>query len=498
MPIGRKLSVLLIPLLFQGCISVPKQEVESNLQAPLVLSDSMQKALSSAVFTEGEWPSEKWWEIFNDSQLSRFIETALADSPTMQLAQAKVDAALQLAKQKRAPLLPNLSFNANSNWQHLSKNGFFRSFAPEIPANVDDIWFTFNLFYDLDLFGSQKERYRAALGELHAQEAERAGVRLFLSAAVAKAYFELQANKLRLTILKKTETRRKSLLYLHTERKAKGLDNQIDLLEAQKELLDIAKMLSKTQENIELNEHMLKVLMGHNPDTVSSESLEILNIPFDDAIALPKDLSIELISRRPDLMAEIWRVESAAHEIGAARADFYPNINLMALAGFESLHFNNLLSWSSRAGTVNPAISLPIFTGGLLQSNVKSRWAEFHERAASYHELLLTAAREVVDGLTTLLKLNDQLHIQELTAYNLRDHTDLNLLRYREGLSPYMEALQTEVRLFNVELELVDLRLIRREACVNLVKALGGGYHVESPLNPSKNQAQNSEVADDK
>ncbi|MBI2742867.1 MAG: efflux transporter outer membrane subunit [Chlamydiales bacterium] len=486
MPSYWKFAALLAPLIFQGCITVPKQEVENNLQAPVVFSDSVQKALSSTVFVEGEWPSEKWWEIFQDPQLSRYIEMALEDSPTMQHAQAKVETALEFAKLKRSSLLPNLSFNTNSNWQYLSKNGFFRSFAPQIPATVDDIWFTFNLFYDLDLFGSTRERFRAALGEYHASEAERAGVQLFLSAAVAKAYFELQANIERRTLLSKTANRRKALLLLHADRKKYGLDTQIDLLEAEKELLEIEKLLSKTQENIELNEHMMKVLMGHSPD--GGVALQVLHIPFEDPIALPSDLSLNLLSRRPDLMAQIWRVEAAAHEIGAAKADFYPNINLMAFAGFESLHFNQLLSWSSRAGSANPAISLPLFTGGQLKANLKSKWAEFHQQTAAYHEILLTAAQEVVDQLTILLKLNDQLRIQNLTVENLLSHTNLSRARYLGAVSPYMEALQTEERLFDVELELVDLKLIRRQACVNLIKGLGGGYHQTAPLTPSKKE----------
>ncbi len=480
----KRISALLVLIALHSCMSVPKKDIESSLQETPTLSNSLARASESPLFTPGDWPSEEWWEMFNDPQLAAYIRAALGGSPTLQQADAKVIMAREYAKQQRASILPNLNLDAGNLLTHLSKTGFFRAYAPPIPGTVDDTWVVLNLSYDLDFFGKNRFRYKAALNLLQAQQAESADVRLTLGAAVAKGYFELQADIERNSLLKKTAQRRRSLLHLHELRRAYGLDTQIDLLEADQDLLEIEKAISINEQSIELSDHVVRVLMGHTPD--SANILEVLHIPFEEKVSLPSDLSLNLLSRRPDLMASIWQVESVANEIGAARADFYPDLNLFALAGFESVHIGKLFSWSNRAAGLIPALSLPIYTGGRLQANLREKWAEFHQATASYHSTLLNAAKEVVDQLTILLKLEDQLRIQQLTVENLRSHTELSLLRYAEGVSPYLEALETEEKLFDVEIQLIDLKLMQREALVNLIKGLGGGYNTTSPLTPSK------------
>ncbi len=472
---------LFVFLFFQACVSVPKRDVEKALPPPVSLVHSIEGALKNPAFQEGAWPEENWWEIFQDPLLSSYITTALADSPRMQQAEAKVEVAKQIAKEKRAILFPDLSFNPQTNWQHWSKNGIFRSFAPTFPGTFNDINVTFNSFWDLDLFGKNKQLYYAALGRFHAEEAEKASVRLFLSALVAKTYFELQAHHERYTLLKKTKEKRQTLLGLREARR-KEIDNEIRLLVSQENFLKIDQDLLKVQTAMALSEHLLRILMGKSPDGV--ESLEVSSLPARDVILLPQDLSLDLLARRPDLMAGIWKVEAAAKEIGAAKADFYPNVNLMAFAGFESLHFHNLFSWASRSASLNPAIHLPIFTAGRLRAHLRAKRAEFDGAVADYHEQLLRASKEVLDQISILNFLEEELRIQELTIDNLSQHTELSLQRYEKGIMARMDSLHVEENLLAEELELVNFELEWRQARVNLIKALGGGYHALPPLQP--------------
>jgi NodT family efflux transporter outer membrane factor (OMF) lipoprotein len=477
----RTLTLLLF-LFFQGCVSVPKDEIEQALPAPVSFSHALQEALKTPVFQEGDWPKENWWEIFNDPVLSGYISRALVNSPTMKQAEAQVEIAKQIAQEKRGILFPDLSFNPQTQWQHLSKNGLFRSLSPAVPPVINDMYVTFDSQWDLDLFGRNKELYYAALDRYRAEEAEKADVRLFLSAAVAKTYFELQANLERLSLLKKTQSKRRMLVDLSTARRKNSLNNEIHLLEPQANLLQLERDLFTVQTEIFLNEHLLRVLMGEGPDSPSP--LEVHDFPWKEPIPLPSDLSADLLARRPDLMAQIWRVEAAAKEIGAAKASFYPNINLLAFAGFESLHFHNLFSWSSKTISLSPAIHLPIFTGGRLKAKLREKRAEFQSAVAAYHEQLLSAAKEVVDQLTMLNFLDKQQQIQELTVDNLAQHSELTYQRYRKGISAYMNALEVEERFIFEEMQLIDIELSQRQACVNLVKALGGGYHLTPPLSP--------------
>jgi outer membrane protein TolC len=262
--------------------------------------------------------SENWWEIFSDPQLNQFITVAIEQSPTMQRALARVEVVRQVAKEKRSILFPHIDLEASSNWQYLSKRGFFRSFAPMIPANVNDIFATLNLTYDLDLFGKNRHQFYAALDLFRAEQAESAETRLLLSAAVAKTYFELQANQERLAIVKNLANRRRALSHLHSMRRSEGVDNEISVLDADKNLLEIEKLVLGLEEAVTLNAHLLRTLMAENPD--NSVPLPILPTSFRGKLSLPQNLSVDLLSRRPDLMAQIWRVEALAR--CAARATF--------------------------------------------------------------------------------------------------------------------------------------------------------------------------------
>lgn len=478
-----KRAIFLGLLALQGCVSVPQKKIDDRVASSLSFDASSERALASGVFQEGEWPTKNWWELFHDPQLASFIRTALADSPTMKRAEARMRAARQAANEKRAALFPHLDFDADTNWQYLSKNGFFRSIDPTIPGNINVIDVSLDFTYELDFFGKNRHTFEAAFGIAKAEEAERAQTILILSTAVASVYFELQADLSALHLLKEIGERRSILSQLHRERYTYGLDTEIRNLKFERDVLNIQNLILSIEKKIELDSHLLRMLMGHNPD--DGEKLMVVPSEMRGAFPLPCDLSADLLARRPDLMAQIWRVEAAAHEIGAARALFYPNVNLLAFAGFESVSFSNIFSWQSRMAALNPAINLPIFTAGKLTANLKGKKAKFDEAIASYHELLLQAAKEVVDQISLFRLVSDQLKIQRLTIDNVEKNYQLTSERFSVGVDRYTNVLDTEEQLLEQKLEWIKLEYERYLSAVRLIKALGGGYHTKPPLGNS-------------
>ena len=138
---------------------------------------------------------------------------------------------------------------------------------------------------------------------------------------------------------------------------------------------------------------MIKSLTGQGPD--AEEVFAKPSVVLEQAFPLPDHVALNLLSRRPDLMAQIWRVESAAHQIGVAKTYFYPNFNLSSLGGFETLAFGTMFSWNSKMGSLLPAFTLPIFNAGRLRANVNSKEDQYETEVYAYNELLLSAAREV-------------------------------------------------------------------------------------------------------
>ncbi len=472
-------TFLFLLLLLAGCVPEHKKEMAAIKEAP-TLSSSMDQALSREDFQQGEWPSEQWWELFEDPQLNDLIERGLQDSPTLKTAQARVQEAEQTARAERARLLPHLKAQYLEQWQYFSKNGFVESFYPSIPgisfpATANQIDLTLNFEYEFDFWGKNRKLYQAALGQQRARQAEASQATLMLLTSIAQTYFHLQANLAQREILLDKKDKRTELYELTSHRNRAGIDPVMQTLSAEKTLYDVDQALFIVEREIQLNYHLLNILIGKGPDEPALELplIAASNRPFP----LPEQLTADLLARRPDLQAQIWLVEAAAKEIGAAKADFYPNINLSAFGGLESLAFRNLFKTSSKMGGLVPAISLPIFTGGRLTAQLKGKVAAFNEAVFHYNELILKAAQDVADQLIILQTKKDELHVQ-MKALTLTDEQYyLSLSRFLKGVSTYLNTLNDEEHFLNQQLIVVNLYCDVNLATLQLIRALGGGYH---------------------
>jgi NodT family efflux transporter outer membrane factor (OMF) lipoprotein len=278
-------------------------------------------------------------------------------------------------------------------------------------------------------------------------------------------------------VLKERLHDRKQLFQLSARREEQGLDPAIPSLEKEQDVYQIEQTILMLEKDISLDQHMLSILVGVGPDTNLCK--EPMRAIFETAVSIPQDLSTDLLARRPDLIAQIWRVESAAKRIGAAKADFYPRVNLMAFAQLESLSFNKLLNIGSRQGGLVPALHLPIFTGGKLRANLKEKVAIFNEETYRYNELLLNAAKEVADQITTLSTTFDTLTLQINTLDSAEDQLELQYARYKQGINDFLTVLQREDLLLQQRYQLFAFERDYLLAVLKMIKALGGGYHTD-------------------
>jgi len=193
-------------------------------------------------------------------------------------------------------------------------------------------------------------------------------------------------------------------------------------------------------------------------------------------VALPSDLPAELIGRRPDIVAERWRVEASSQGITVAKAQFYPNVSLDAFVGSQSLGLSEFLSGGSRVLGIGPAISLPIFEGGRLRSNLGAHQAEYDAAVEKYNATVIAAIHDVVDQLVSLHWLEQEIQEQD-DALRLTQHAyDLATYRYRSGLANYLQVLSTESQVLAQKRLVIESQARQRELRLNLIRALGGGY----------------------
>jgi NodT family efflux transporter outer membrane factor (OMF) lipoprotein len=187
-------------------------------------------------------------------------------------------------------------------------------------------------------------------------------------------------------------------------------------------------------------------------------------------------VAVDLVGRRPDIVAARLRAKAAAKRIKVAKADFYPNIDLSADYGVQSLGIDKLFQYSSVIGAIGPAIHLPIFSEGRLEGAYRGARAEYDAAAASYDQTLANALRDVADAITAERALQSQVKDARAQLASADDAFHIATLRYRGGLSPYINVLTAENGALTARRNLADLQAQAVTLDVGLVRALGGGY----------------------
>ena len=251
------------------------------------------------------------------------------------------------------------------------------------------------------------------------------------------------------------------------ETRASALESNAKRSQAQTELLIL-------EEYIALQRHRIAALLGAGPDR--GLSIDPPAIKLSNKIGLPDNIAADLIGRRPDLVAARLQAQAFESRIEQKRADFYPNVNLAGFIGLQSLGLSRLTQGGSVIGAFGPAISLPIFTGGRLQGELKSAQAAYDESIATYNLTLTYALKNVADALVSLKALNGQLEQAELGLEAAKEALKLVLNRYQGGLSNYLDVLIAEDIMLSSLRMVTELSARRFTLDVNLIRALGGGY----------------------
>lgn len=483
--------ILILIVLLVGCARIPKKDLQAKLSPPISVENSVHEGIDSGIFTHGNWPDAQWWMSFDDPQLTLLIKNVLENNPTMGAAQMRAKKAVDEAYIVRASLFPHLSSGADVNWQHLSKDNLYRVEPSLLPAVIYQLGIGLELLYDFDLWGKNKQRYSAALGQARSTAAETAQTHLALSTAAASGYIDLQTNIQKQEVLVQILEKEKELLDLSRLNYQNALVDLRSVKKREAHVSSLDRDIVANRELIALGKNFLRTLMGISPD--SHEGMVAPSARFDQVFELPEHLSLDLLARRPDIIARVWQVESYAHDIRAAQALFYPDLNLRALGGLESLSWNKWFSKDSLAGSLNPAIHLPIFVGGRLRANLDARVAAFEEAVYEYNQALLQAAKDVADKISQVesatLRLRDEQAVEsdEATIF------ELSYARERSGLNSHISVLEREVDYLYARLKVIEINDSRLKNIVDLIKALGGGFVDHS--NKQKEWAQDARNA---
>ncbi|WP_091906275.1 efflux transporter outer membrane subunit [Chitinasiproducens palmae] len=454
-------------LALAGCVNYSGIHSDKTIASPDTLSST-----ETLPAQGGAWPDEQWAAQFGDPQLQALIDEALADSPSIADAQARLARAAAYSQGARGRLAPRVEARYALTRELLSSNALY-------PEPYGGQWYTENnasigATWDLDLWGRNRASLRQAISEEKASAAEAQAVRESISHSVARVYNELAHEYAQYDLIAKEIQRRKEIGEMTRARVGAGLDTQVEVRTSETNVASSDTALAEVEGRMAATRLRLAALLGKGPDrgnTIARPTL--LARP---AVALPDALPANLVSRRADLVAARWRVDAASQGVEAKKADFYPNLNLSAAFGFDAFGFGRFLQFGSRQANVGPALNLPIFDAGALRAELRGRYADYDAAVANYNKTLIDALSEIATQVAGIRSTEQQRERAQRAFDAAAEAYRLAVIRYRAGLSTQLQVLNADLNQLNEQQRLVDLNAIRVDQQFALIQALGGGF----------------------
>jgi multidrug efflux system outer membrane protein len=417
--------------------------------------------------------SSQWWKTFKDSKLNSLQSELIAQNLNLAAAYTRRQQALARLGIANSNRFPQLNATGGGSRERASQNGQ--------ASNLFDAYFNqynvgANLSYELDLWGRVRDLVRAGKADAEAANFAIADVRVTLQTQLARQYFALRFLDSEMVTLESAVNTRQENVKITTERLEQGLTSELDSARATAELANAqAELLSLKGPRAQL-ENSIAVLLGRQASTFRISPRDYTgNLPH-----IPAGLPAALLYRRPDLAVAERKVAVATAQIGVAEKDRYPKISLTGSAGFNSVSSSNLLQWSSSFFAVGPSVSVPIFQGRRIKSNILHTKAQRAEALINYQQTALAAIADVESAIANLSALREETTARKASVDAASRTYELSILRYKEGVTSYLDVADAERERLTAERAAVRTRGQQFAATIQLIQSLGGGFETNS------------------
>ncbi len=465
---------LIIALSITGCAVGPDYRKPSTTLQPFRSSAALKARRTSA-----SAPAlAQWWLGFDDPELTRIAQRALNQNLDLAAAIARVGQARAAAREAGAQLLPTADMTAQAARIHQSLESPLGSIARDLPGfkrDQSEYDVGAAASWEIDLFGGLRRGAQAARAEAQAAEAEQLGTRITVVADAADAYFEVRGDQARIALAKDQVRTDEHLLDLVERRFRVGLATDREEAQAQALLSEARASLQPLAIDLEAQLNRLDVLMGAQPGTYAAELNSRQEIPLPPAI--PSDVTpADVLRRRPDVIAAERRLAASNARIGEAVAEYYPEISISGLLGFDSLSTGQLFKAATFQPEAVAGLRWRLFDFGKIDAEVAGAKGANAEALALYRQSILHAAENVEDSFTALVQL--QAHGEELTreVAALKRARDSSQKAYASGVIPLTDVLDADRQLLSAQDQLALTRANTDQAAVQSFRAIGGGW----------------------
>jgi multidrug efflux system outer membrane protein len=412
-----------------------------------------------------------WWEQFKDPVLNGLVATALKENKDLLIATARVEEFFGRYFSTRGEQFPLIGGGGSASREEMTKKG-----PTPIPAGVDRTYNFYQGFlfgtWEIDFWGRYRRASEVAKAELFSTEEARRTVVLTLVGAVATVYVDLRALDKQLEITQNTAKTRKETLDLFQLRFDKGIISEVDLSQAEAEYQDAMARIPDIERAIGQRENALSVLLGRNPGPIPR------GLTIDELVLpeVPAGVPSDLLERRPDIRRAEQTLVAANARIGVAKSLYFPTISLTGALGTVSTSLSDLFTGPSRIWNFGASANIPIFSAGRIGGEVKASESSQKQALYAYQQAIQNGFREVEDALIDRSKSKQRLDALERQVRALQNYARLARMRYDEGYTSYLEVLDAERSLFNVELTHTGSQYNMFRSLINIYKSMGGGW----------------------
>jgi len=470
---NKILTPLALAMVLTGCMSLaPKYErPAAPVAAGFPVPPTPDGAAPVSAATSEAASSIAWQRFFADQRLQQLIALALQNNRDLRVAILNIEQARASYRIQRADLLPTIGVGATGSVQ------------PGPDAYQAGIQLS---SFELDFFGRVRSLSNAALAQFLATEEARKTTQISLISQVASTYLAYQADEELLALTRQTLKTREDSQRLTQLKYDNGIVSKLDLNQSLS-LVETARVVLAQQLRQRAQDANLLTLLvgGPLPDSLPAG----VALADTNLAELPPGLPSDLLAVRPDIRSAEQSLVAANANIGAARANFFPNISLTSTAGSASNELNGLFKGGSFGFTFAPRIFLPIFDYGRNKANLDSTLAGRDIAVARYEQSIQTAFREVADALAGQSTYTEQLRAQRAVAASETDRFNLSDLRYRSGAASYLDLLDAQRSLFDAQRSSVEANLLRLQNQVTLYRVLGGGWTIPATATTAANAA---------
>lgn len=468
----RLASLFLCPICLSACLD--RSGIRPQNQAPLAIEPG------AVAIT---WPSAQWWQAYGDPQLNAWMTQALAASPSLHMAAARVRQAQAMAGLAEAEEAAQVDYSAQLQRKRWPGDAFYGPGALGRSISWNNTQ-GLGLSYNLDLWGRERSNRLRALSLAQVAASNERAAALELQGNLLRAYVGLALGFAERDIAAAAVAQQQQLLSVAQRRLQAGLGTQLQLSQAQAPLPQAQRQLDLADEAIALSRQQLAALAGQPPS--AGERLQRPQLQLSEVPTLPPNLPLALLGRRPDIVARRWQVEAQGQGIEVAKAEFYPDINLLGSLGSAAVQGGALdvLRYSKLTYGLGPALTLPIFDGGRLRAQLAERSAAYDLAVEHYNQTLINALREVADVLVRLHSLDEQRHYVAHSLALAQTHWRLAAVAQQRGLTDSRAVLQAQTEVFEqqrLQQQVLAAQLSRQ---AELWVALGGGVLNENGATP--------------